>query len=71
MARKASDFCDGISRRNVMQAGLAGSIGLSLSDLLRLKAHSEEIGTTKQDTAVIYLELAEGPTQHETYGPAR
>lgn len=69
MTRKGSDFCDGISRRNVLQAGLAGAIGLSLPDLLRLQAESAETGTPKRDTAVIFLEMAGGPTQHETYDP--
>jgi len=60
------DFCDGISRRGLIQAGLGGIIGLSLPDLLRLRAESAE---STSGTAVIYLELAGGPTQHETYDP--
>ncbi|GAB4140037.1 MAG: DUF1501 domain-containing protein [Planctomycetaceae bacterium] len=65
-----SDFCDRISRRSILQAGLAGTVGLSLPDLLRLQAESaEKTSSAKPDTAIIYVELAGGPTQHETYDP--
>lgn len=74
MKRHASnEFCDGISRRGLLQAGLGGFIGLSMPELLRLKAASAaEAGVGldgSRDTAVIYLEQAGGPTQHETYDP--
>lgn len=61
------DFCDGISRRGLIQAGLGGVIGLSMPELLRMRAQAAE--GSARDTAVIYLELAGGPTQHETYDP--
>lgn len=69
MPSQCNDFCDGASRRTVIQAGLTGAIGLSMSDLLRLRANSAERGVEQRDTAVIFLELAGGPTQHETYDP--
>ncbi|MGF1580477.1 MAG: DUF1501 domain-containing protein [Gemmataceae bacterium] len=62
------DFCDGISRRGLIKAGLGGFIGLSMADLLRLQADSAA-HNSRPDTAVIFLELAGGPTQHETYDP--
>ncbi len=62
-------FCDGISRRSMIQAGLAVGAGLSLPEILRLKAAAGETGSTPSDTAVIFVELAGGPTQHETYDP--
>ncbi|MBM84260.1 MAG: hypothetical protein CMJ78_27205 [Planctomycetaceae bacterium] len=65
----SQQFCDGVSRRSLIQAGLASTIGLSMPELLRLQTISAETGTTKQDTAVIYVEMAGGPTQHETYDP--
>ncbi|MDA1017047.1 MAG: DUF1501 domain-containing protein [Planctomycetota bacterium] len=41
-----------------------------MPELLRLRAQAaEKTRTAKLDTAVIYLELAGGPTQHETYDP--
>ena len=69
MTRTKSDFCDGITRRGILQAGLGGAVGLSLPDLLRLKAEAAGRGAESRDTAIIYLELAGGPTQHETYDP--
>lgn len=63
-----SDFCDGVSRRGLIQAGITGLAGLSLPDLLRLRATAATPEATS-DTAVIFLELAGGPTQHETYDP--
>ena len=61
-------FCDGVSRRSVIQAGLAGIVGLSMPDLLRRQAAAEQSGR-KAKTSVIYIEMAGGPTQHETYDP--
>lgn len=69
MSRRTTEFCDGISRRAVVQAGLTGMIGLSLPEILRLQAHAAEGKSSRKDTAVIFLELAGGPTQHETYDP--
>ena len=68
MARNRGEFCDGITRRGLIQAGLTGTIGLSLPQLLRLRAEAAKKGS-RTDTAVIFLELAGGPTQHETYDP--
>lgn len=62
-------YCDRISRRNLLQAGLAGAVGLSLPDVLRLQAAAAERGQEQRDTAIIYIEMAGGPTQHETYDP--
>ena len=52
-----------------MQAGLAGTIGLGLPEILRLRALAAEQGSSAKDTAIIYMELAGGPTQHESYDP--
>ncbi|MDA1165403.1 MAG: DUF1501 domain-containing protein [Planctomycetota bacterium] len=68
-----TEFRDGVTRRGLLQAGLGGVIGLSMPDLLRLQAatseRSEQKSAAPLDTAVIYLEQAGGPTQHETYDP--
>ncbi|NQV27471.1 MAG: DUF1501 domain-containing protein [Rhodopirellula sp.] len=73
MRQNSNEFCDGISRRGLVQAGLGGLFGLTMPELLRLQAASAaQPGTgvaPSPDTAVIYLELAGGPTQHETYDP--
>ena len=63
-----SDFCDRIRRRGIVKAGLTGVAGLSLSDLLQLQARAAT-SDFRKDAAVIFLELAGGPTQHETYDP--
>lgn len=67
------EFCDGVSRRGLVQAGLGGIIGLSMPQLLKLQAASAAEPESKVDgsldTAVIYLEQAGGPAQHETYDP--
>lgn len=54
------------TRRSVLQAGLAGAFGLSLPELLQQRALA---GSASRKTAVIYVEMAGGPTQHETYDP--
>lgn len=62
------EFCDGISRRGMIQAGIGGLVGLSLPDILKLKAVAAT-GQASPDTAIIYIELSGGPSQHETYDP--
>ena len=56
----------GCSRRGLLQAGLTGMIGLSLPDMLRLQAQGAEPGQQPRHASVIFIELAGGPTQHET-----
>ncbi|OAI42294.1 hypothetical protein AYO40_00180 [Planctomycetaceae bacterium SCGC AG-212-D15] len=58
--------CDGLTRRHMLQAGLMGVAGLSLPDLLRLRARAEEAA---RDTAVIYVVQDGGASQFETYDP--
>jgi hypothetical protein len=57
--------CQGMTRRTALKAGFLGLLGLSLPDLLRLRAE----GTATRDTAVILLWLDGGPSQLETYDP--
>lgn len=66
--RQPSTFrcCDGITRRQAIQAGLMGLAGLSLPELLRLQAQGSE---PKRDTAVIYVLQEGGAPQHETWDP--
>ena len=60
--------CQGISRRTALKAGFLGIAGLTLPDLLRLRAE-QPASTTDKDTAVILLWLDGGPSQLETYDP--
>ncbi|REJ90737.1 MAG: DUF1501 domain-containing protein [Planctomycetota bacterium] len=68
MSGMNSRFCDGISRRGVVQAGMTGLFSIPLSQILAQRSATADAGTPP-DTAVIFLELAGGPTQHETYDP--
>ena len=70
MPSRLHDYCDGITRRDLLQAGLAGLIGLSMPELLRLRAQAASTSSgSSRDRAVIFLEMAGGPAQHETYDP--
>lgn len=61
-------FCDGLARRSVLSAGFLGIAGLTLPDVLRLQSASGA-GGVDDKTAVIFVELAGGPSQFETYDP--
>ncbi len=60
---------DGIHRRQVIQAGLMGLAGLSMPDVLRLRARAAAGGDSQPDTAVIYVVQGGGASQFETYDP--
>ena len=64
-----SRFCDGVARRGFLRAGFLGLGGIGLADLLRVRAQAERQGQSSRRTSVIYVELAGGPTQFETYDP--
>ena len=61
--------CDGLPRRTFLKIGTLGLGGLSLADMLRLRALAEKTQRNANKTSVIFLELAGGPTQFETYDP--
>src|SRR5262245_863577 len=56
-------YCDGLSRRSFLQAGVLGLGGLSLADARRLQAQSP----ASRDTAVTLVWLDGGPTHMDTY----
>jgi hypothetical protein len=61
-----SRFCDGLSRRGFLKLGALGLGGLTLADMLRLKARggaSPRAGSK----AVIYVYLWGGPSHIDTY----
>lgn len=62
----AARNCQGMNRRSALKAGFLGLTGLSMGDLLRLRA---EGSAQRKDTAVILLWLDGGPSQLETYDP--
>jgi len=56
-----------VSRRSFVQAGLLGTCGLTLIDLLK---HQASAGVAaKRDHSVIILWMRGGPSQHETWDP--
>ena len=60
-------YCDGISRRSFVQAGVAGMAAVGLPQLLRAKAASAAMGHARKDTAVILLWLDGGPGHLDMY----
>lgn len=58
-----SRFCTGLSRRSFLRVGALGA-GLSLADLLRLRASGDQ---NKSHKAVIMINLIGGPSHHDTY----
>ncbi|MBL8796261.1 MAG: DUF1501 domain-containing protein [Planctomycetia bacterium] len=61
--------CEGVTRRSFLKIGSLGLAGLTLPDLLRLRAAEAAAGKNVADTAVIQLWCGGGPTQIETYDP--
>jgi hypothetical protein len=58
--------CSGIARRELLQVGGVGALGLSLADVLRAEASP---GGRKAADACILFWLSGGPSQHETFDP--
>jgi hypothetical protein len=65
-AASPTRFCDGLSRRNFLTLGALGLGGLSLADLLRLKARGA-VSPRAGSKAVIYVYLWGGPSHIDTY----
>ncbi len=57
-------FCDQVNRRDFLRLGALGIGGLTLADVLRLRAHA---GTTAKPRAVIMVCLAGGPSHMDMY----
>ncbi|MBT5470199.1 MAG: DUF1501 domain-containing protein, partial [Nitrospina sp.] len=47
-------YCDGITRRDALQAGVAGAFGLNLASMLKLDA-SEKTTTKPKNAIFIFL----------------
>ena len=70
--RKPKAKCNGASRREFLQVGTLGMLGLTLPDLLRLRAASAATtpeGKPKKKKSIILLFLDGGASQHETFDP--
>jgi hypothetical protein len=55
--------CQGLTRRELLQVGGLGVLGLTLADALRLDA------ARSREPACIFIFLEGGPSQHETFDP--
>jgi hypothetical protein len=62
-ARSAARYCDGFSRRDFLQIGVAGMAAVGLPELLRAKDSSPG----KKDTSVILIWLDGGPSHLDMY----
>jgi len=64
--------CDGVSRRDFLQIGLGGTLGLGLCDLLRLRASASESGASKaaaKNVNCIMIWMDGGPSHYESFDP--
>ena len=64
--------CDGISRRDFMQVGSLGAIGLSMADLAALEARANESKSAKNgknDRSCIMIFNLGAPSQLDTFDP--
>jgi uncharacterized protein (DUF1501 family) len=64
--RKQKRLCDGISRREFLRVGSLGAAGLSLPDLLRLRAQGA-VDAKSAHKAVIMVLLTGGPSHIDMY----
>ena len=61
--------CDGIPRRAFLKVGFLGLGALGLPSILRAREEAARLGQEMRRRSVIYIELAGGPSQFETYDP--
>lgn len=65
---RSNRCCDGLTRRSFLRVGSLGLAGLSLADLLAGSAHAGRADYVR-DKSVVFLYLAGGPSQIETFDP--
>ena len=68
---KLNTNCEGIARRDFIQLGVGGILGLGMSDLIRLRAEAARaVGKASPDQVnCILVWLDGGPTHYETFDP--
>jgi len=57
------------TRRNILQAGGIGLLGLSLSDVQALQVQAARQGGSLKQKSVIYIFLSGGVSQHDSFDP--
>jgi hypothetical protein len=65
----AAPRCDGLARRDFIQAGALGLGGLTLAGLLPSRAAASAGKSFLRDKSIVLLFLAGGPSQYETFDP--
>jgi hypothetical protein len=68
---RAHSNCNGVTRRDFIQLGLGGVVGLGLCDLLRLRANGAETAAKPAGKNVncILIWMDGGPSHYETFDP--
>src|SRR5262245_35101311 len=66
-AGRTAKYCDGISRRDFVQIGMAGIGALGLPQILKAKEDSARAGIAPRDTSVILIWLDGGPGHMDMY----
>jgi hypothetical protein len=66
-AGRTSLYCDGLTRRNFVQLGVAGMASVGLPALLRAKEESRALGVPPKETSVILIWLDGGPSHMDLY----
>lgn len=66
-AGKTGKYCDGLSRRNFVQLGVAGMATAGLPQVLRARDESAAQGRIKKNTSVILIWLDGGPSHLDLY----
>src|SRR5262245_46444408 len=65
-AGRGSTYCDGLTRRDFLRVGALGAGGLTLADLLRLRARGNP-QPARRCRSVIMVYLSGGPSHIDTY----
>jgi uncharacterized protein (DUF1501 family) len=65
---KRNPHCDGVHRRTLLQVGAIASAGLTLPDLVRLRATSGASEAARSRQAILVF-LPGGPSHYETFDP--
>ncbi|MEX2140915.1 MAG: DUF1501 domain-containing protein [Pirellulales bacterium] len=66
-SNRSQRYCDGMTRRNFVQLGVAGMASAGLPTILQAKEASSQSGSPAKDTAVILLWLDGGPSHLDLY----
>src|SRR5438105_3581868 len=66
-AGSTGKYCDGLTRRNFLQLGVAGMASVSLPQMLRAKSESTGRSGSSKETSVILIWLDGGPSHMDLY----